>query len=141
MKTMNNYELFNKNVVLFKKYEIESARRIKAKYNVDVKKWCDNSNYDFKTTDNIKYEVKTEPASLKTFNCFIEYFAYGVPSGISVTTANYYIITDTIDYYLIETKILKELCQKYNNIKKTNDNLTSGYLLKKNIIVENSILI
>jgi hypothetical protein len=138
---MNKYDLFNRNVVLFKKYEIEASKRIKAKYNVDIKKWCDNSNYDFKTTDNIKYEVKAEPTSLKTFNCFIEYFAYGMPSGISISKANYYVITDTINYYLIETKRLKELCQKYNNIKKTRDNLTSGYLLKKQVIIENSIII
>ena len=138
---MNKYDLFNRNVVLFKKYEVEAANRIKAKYNVDVKMWCNDNKFDFQTTDNIKYEVKTEPASLKTFNCFIEYFAYGMPSGISISKANYYVITDTINYYLIETKRLKELCQKYNNIKKTRDNLTSGYLLKKQVIIENSIII
>ncbi len=138
---MSNYELFNRNVVLFKKYEIEASERIKAKYNVDIKKWCDNSNYDFKTTDNIKYEVKAEPASLKTHNCFIEYFAYGMPSGISISKANYYIITDTINYYLIDINKLKQLCQKHNNIRKTRDNLTSGYLLIIQVIIENSIII
>ena len=138
---MNNYDVFNRNVIIYKKYELESAKRIKAKYNVDVKKWCDNSDYDFQTTDDKTFEVKAEPTSLKTFNCFIEYFAYGVASGISISKANYYIITDTVNYYLIETIKLKELCQKYNNIRKTRDNLTSGYLLKKNIIIENSIVI
>jgi hypothetical protein len=138
---MSNYQLFNKNIVLYKKYEIEASERIKAKYKVDVKIWCDNSNYDFQTTDDKTFEVKAEPASLKTGNFFIEYFAYGVASGISISKANYYIITDTVNYYLIKTITLKELCQKYNNIKKTKDNLTSGYLLKKNIIVENSIMI
>ncbi len=82
---MSNYQLFNKNIVLYKKYEILASERIKDKYNVDVKKWCDNNKFDFMTSDNIKYEVKCEPSSLKTFNCFIEYFAYGVPSGISIT--------------------------------------------------------
>ncbi len=139
---MSNYELFNRNVVLFKKYEIEASERIKAKYNIDVKKWCDNSNYDFKTTDNIKYEVKAEPASLKTCNYFVEFHAYGVPSGISITKANYYIITNTIDYYLIDVNKLKELCEnEKTQIKTTKDKLTSGYLLKKHQIINNSVVI
>ncbi len=138
---MNKYDLFNRNVVLFKKYEVEAANRIKAKYNVDVQMWCNDNKFDFQTTDTIKYEVKTEPASLQTFNCFIEYFAYGMPSGISISEANYYIITDTLNYYLIDINKLKTLCQKYNNIKKTRDNLTSGYLLKKQVVIENSIII
>ena len=31
-------------------------------------KWCNNYKYDFKTSHNLKYEVKTEPMSLKTNN-------------------------------------------------------------------------
>ena len=139
---MNKYDLFNRNVVLFKKYEVEAANRIKAKYNVDVKMWCNDNKFDFQTTDNIKYEVKTEPASLKTCNYFVEFHAYDVPSGISITKANYYIITNTIDYYLIDVNKLKELCEnEKTQIKTTKDKLTSGYLLKKHQIINNSVVI
>jgi hypothetical protein len=137
---MSNYEVFNRNVKIYKKYEIEASERIKNKYNIDIKCWCDNSNYDFKTTNDIKYEVKCEPMALKTGNFFVEFWAYGVASGISITKSNYYIITDTNKYYLIDTNKLKELCQNAN-VKFTKDNLTRGYLLKKESIIQNSIII
>ena len=136
---MNN---FQKYLEKFKKYEIEAGERIKNKYNTQIKKWCNNANYDFKTIDNIKYEVKTEPMSLKTNNFFIEFFGYGKPSGISITKSNFYIISDTIHFYLIETNKLKEII-KNNTFKiiSTKDNLTHGYLIMKNIIINNSIKI
>ena len=63
-------------------------------------------------------------------------------SGIAITKSNYYIITDTINYFLIDTLKLKELIE--NNTFKTvttRDKLTFGYLVNKNIIIEKSISI
>ena len=135
-------EFFYKNKDEFMKYEIEAAERIKKKYDKKVIKTCNNYKYDFKTDDLIKYEVKAEPTSLKTNNFFIEYFGYGKPSGISISKSNYYIITDTINYYLIDTLTLKEIIER-NTFKtvKTRDKMTFGYLVNKNIIIGKSICI
>ena len=80
--------------------------------------------------------------SLKTGNFFIEFYGYGKETGITITKANFYIISDTINYYLIDTNVLKELIG--NNkfpMQKTRDKTTIGYLVSKNIIIENSIII
>ena len=126
----------------FKPYEIEAAKRIIKLNSVEVKKWCNNYKYDFKTSDNLKYEIKTEPMSLKTNNFFIEFYGYGKKTGISISKANFYIISDTINYYLINVNVLKEIID--NNkfpMQKTRDKTTIGYLVSKNIIIENSIII
>ena len=134
---------FYQNLEKFKPYEIEAGKRIMALNNTEIIKWCNNYKYDFKTSpDNIKYEVKTEPMSKKTNNFFIEFYAYGKPSGISISKANFYIFNDTINYYLIETSILKELIQNNNfKMQKKRDKKTIGYLIQTSIIIENSIII
>ena len=138
----NKMTFFFENLEKFKPYEIEAAKRIIKLNNVEVKKWCNNYKYDFKTSDNLKYEVKTEPMSLKTNNFFIEFYGYGKKTGITTTKANFYIISDTINYYLINVNVLKEIID--NNkfpMQKTRDKTTIGYLVSKNIIIENSIII
>ena len=78
--------------------------------------------------------------SLKTDNLFIEFMGNGDPSGIATTKAKYYIITDTIEYYLIDVETLKKVCLNYNDqIKTTKSGSTAGYLLNKNIIFKISI--
>jgi hypothetical protein len=133
---------FYKNLEEFKKYEIEAGERIKTLYNTTIIKYNNNNKYDFKTVDNIKYEVKTEPTSLTTDNFFIEFFAYGKLSGISVTKSNFYIFSDTINFYLIDTNKLKNLIEKNTfKIVYTKDKLTKGYLINKFIIIKNSLSI
>ena len=134
---MNN---FYKNLKKFQPYEEEAAKRIEKINNVKVLNYCNDNKYDFLTSDNIKYEVKTEPASLKTNNFFIEFEGYGKPSGINTTEANYYIINDTITYYLISVDKLKLLIE-HKPIIQTKDTKTSGRLIKTQIIKDNSIII
>ena len=100
---------FFENLERFKPYEIETAKRIIKLNSVEEKKWWNNYKYDFKTSDNLKYEVKAEPMSLKTGNFFIEFYGYGKKTGITTTKANFYIISDTINYYLINVNVLKEI--------------------------------
>lgn len=132
--------IFYKNLKKFQPYEKEAAARIEKLNNVKILSFCDNNKYDFITDDNIKYEVKTEPASLKTNNFFIEFKGYGKPSGISTTEADYYIISDTINYYLISVYKLKLLVEN-SRIISTKDKLTFGYLIKKQIIKDNSFIL
>ncbi len=128
------------NLKKYQPYEKEAAKRVEQLNNVHVQNFNNDKYYDFLTSDNIKYEVKTEPSSLKTNNFFIEFKAYGIPSGITTTHADYYIICDTVTYYLIDTNKLKSLI-KDKKIISTYDKLTFGHLIKTQIIKDNSIII
>jgi hypothetical protein len=132
---------YNKNVKPFLKYEKEAAKRIEKLFNVKIKKFNENNKYDFITTDNIKYEVKTDVLSKKTNNFFIEFSGYGKNSGITVSEANFYIITDTENYYLININILKNICNECEEIRQIKISSTYGYIIKTNIIIAQSQLI
>ena len=134
------YQQFIKNLKKFQPYEVEAAQRIEKLNKVKVINFNDDNKYDFLTSDNLKYEVKTEPASIKTNNFFIEFLGYNKPSGITTTDADYYIISDTINYYLISVDKLKILVENARIIT-TKDKLTYGYLIKTKLIKDNSILI
>ena len=134
---MNN---FYKNLKKIQPFEEEAAKRIENLNKVKVLNYCNDNKYDFLTSDNLKYEVKTEPASLKTGNFFIEFEGYGKPTGINATDADYYIINDTITYYLISVSKLK-LLVKNKKIISTYDKLTFGFLINTQIIKDNSIII
>ena len=125
---------FYDNLKKFQKYEVIASELIKKYKNVKITKFCDDNKYDFKTSDGTKYEVKTEPSSLKTCNYFVEFFAYGKPSGISVTKAHFYIFSNTTDYYMITVDELKALVKEHGILRKTRDGLTSGHLLRTHFI-------
>lgn len=132
---------YNKNVKPYLKYEQEAAKRIEKIFNVKIKNFNDDNKYDFITTDNIKYEVKTDVLSKKTNNFFIEFSGYGKNSGITVTEANFYIITDTEKYYLININVLKNICNECEEIRQIKTSSTYGYIIKTNIIITQSQLI
>ena len=140
---MNSWQtnFYEKKVKPFFKFEVESSKRISKLYNVEIISFNNDDKYDFITSDDIKYEVKYDNYSNKSGNFFIEYAGYGKPSGISTSESNFYIITDGINYYLIDTQILLKLCKTFGTTKTTKDGLTYGYCIVKNIIVSNSLLI
>lgn len=136
------YSNFKKQLIKYQPYEKIAAEKIALLNNVSILSYCDNYKYDFVTSDNLKYEVKTDEASIKTNNIFIEFMGYGKLSGISTTEANFYIINDTTNYYLISVTNLRKLiidskCRKIE----TKFSKTFGYLLNKGILIENSFLI
>jgi len=142
---MNWKENFYKTKVKpYEKYEKEAAERVAKLYKVEIFELFNKNNgnkYDFVDSNNIKYEVKFDRYSLKSGNFFIEYFGYCKLSGISITEANYYIITDEQNYYLISVKKLKKICEKNGYEKRTKDNLTRGYCIQKEFIIKNSQII
>ena len=121
-------------------YETLSAERVCRRNSVKIIEICENADFDFKTDDGLTFEVKADTVSLKTNNFFIEFLGYGKPSGIDITKANYYILTDTEKYYLIETDKLKLLVENCST-RKTADGSTYGYLISRKIISENSVCI
>ena len=133
---MATYEAFLKNVDKYHIYEIIASQKISLLNNTQLIKFNNDYRYDFKTSDKLKYEVKTDELSLKTNNLFIEFESYKKPSGISSSKAHYYIFSDTIDYYLIETQKLKTILSNIENKKivSTKDKLTFGYLVRKEVI-------
>jgi hypothetical protein len=132
-------EKFYENLKLYQPYEVIASELIKEYNNVEISKFCNNNKYDFKDSNNVKYEVKTEPSSIKTGNYFIEFFAYGKPSGISVSKAHFYIFSDMMSYYLISIDELKAIVKEHGILKKTRDGLTSGNLVRTSLIHDISI--
>ena len=133
---MATYKAFLENVDKYHIYEIIASEKICLLNNTQLIKFNNDYHYDFKTSDKIKYEVKTDELSLKTNNLFIEIESYKFASGIITSKSHYYIFSDTIDYYLIETKKLKTILSNIENKKivSTKDKLTFGYLVRKEVI-------
>jgi hypothetical protein len=137
-----SYEIFLKKLEVGKIYEAEAIKRIKNLNNdaIDIKANNDN-RFDFMTLPNEKtFEVKFDSISIKTGNFFIEFVGYNKPSGLSVSIADFHIITDGIYYFLISTKKLKQLVENCN-IKKTSDGSTFGYMLNRFELIKNSQII
>ena len=92
--------------------------------NYKLKTTRDDGDFDFDLIDEendsiLSFEVKTDRSSRRTNNLFIEYNnGFGRPSGIEITKANYHIITDEIDYYLISTEKLKDIIANGNWMKR-----------------------
>lgn len=139
---MNN---FNYKLKKYQPYEVIASKKIEILNKCTVLNFNNDNKYDFKTNDNLTYEVKADELSLKTGNIFIEYEGYNKKSGLSVSKADFYIITDTNDYYMIQTKKLKQLINKLDikdkKIMNTFDKLTFGFVIRKNLIFDNCILI
>jgi len=135
-----SYEFFLKQLVKYKPFEEISSDKICIINKVSILNTNDDNKYDFQTTDEKKYEVKCDERALTTNNYFIEFIGYGKPSGISVSEADYYILTDTNIYYLIDIEILKKIIIG-KPILTTKDKSTYGYIVKRSIISENSIII
>ena len=137
---MTSYQAFLQLLADNYKFELEAQKRICKMNNVTIDNICNNSNYDFKTSDGHSYEVKADHLALRTGNFYIEFMGYGKLSGISITQANYYIITDTLYYFKISIDELKKICQNCD-VKKTKDGLTFGYLLNRFKLIKHSICI
>ena len=94
-------------------------------------------HYDFKTSDDITYEVKADTMSSKTGNFFIEYHGYGKPSGISIATAHTHILTDERICFKIPTKkiirLIKRNDYKEGFVKSSN---TKGVLIPRADIIK-----
>jgi hypothetical protein len=114
-------------------YEQIAIDKITKKYDVELIEWLDNSDYDFKTSDGKTYEVKADLKSAKTTNFFIEYRGFEKPTGISITKATYYIITDGKHYYKIKTKKIRGLLDdnKYSSFTLNDISNTKGWIVPK----------
>jgi hypothetical protein len=119
---------FIKDLNFGKKYELIFAKLTNKKFIQTV----GLSSYDIELNYNnkiIKYEVKTDKKTYHTGNFAVEFMSNNKLSGISTSTANYWVFIEIIDYeednddknydfyiYVIPIEKLKELI-KINNFK------------------------
>lgn len=143
---MTNNEYFKQQLRRGQEIEEEAIKLIENKFNVKCIKRQDETNYktvlyDFKTDDNIKYEVKADFRSEKTGNFYIEFVGYGKLSGINITKADKHILKSGYKYYIITTEILKTLIRTDTKNKfptrYTRDRTTGGFLIPIDIIKNN----
>jgi hypothetical protein len=87
----------------------------------------------------MSFEVKADSMSLKTGNFFIETDNKKGYSGISITDAEYHIICDTVDYYLLPTFQIKELLASGQYSKRYVKDGTCGRIIPCNDIIKLSI--
>ena len=112
----------------------------------------DSTNYNVLKFDaeigngeqTIRVEVKTDHRSTETGNFFIEYSGYGKPTGIAITDAHYYVINDTMNYYLISVHKLLAIIKRYDEVGKlkrvqfssSDGHVTKGYIFKKAVLLK-----
>ena len=126
-------------------YEKEAQDKIIKLNNVSIIEEQNSDNwmfthFDFRTSDNITYEIKADRMSLKTNNFFIEVRNKNGLTGLSITKAEYHIITDTENYYLILTEQIRQIIitnRKHFKIASTQHG-TIGYLVPKIYIIKHS---
>ena len=73
------------------------------------------AEYDF-CINGISYECKLDTNLSKNNTMFCEYLSRNIPSGISITKADYYCIKSVDNYYIIPVKFIKDLI-KTNEFK------------------------
>ena len=113
-----------------------------------VKNTCNNNEYDFELSNDVKYEIKADIKSVLTSNIFIEFIQFNKPSGIEVSQAHFYVIIIPFEisiYILIEVKKLKELILntkfKFVIYPTMKNNNTGGYIFDIEIIKNEGVLI
>ena len=96
--------------------------------------------YDFKLSNNLKYEVKYSGDATKYI--FVEFYSWGKASGITTTESDYYIFVLPEDkYLLITTPKLRELCEYSHWAKRYEDRFKKGFLFLFNTLITNGIFI
>ena len=114
----------------------EKARNVIVNtYDVEISEITGGDNYkikqyDFKTSDGIKYEVKGDRLSSKTGNFFIEYMGYDRPCGIAATEADKWMLLYDKSFYVIQTEDLEELTFQATRTSQTKDGMTLGKLVR-----------
>lgn len=131
------YNKFKKDLAQGKKYELESLNYLD--YDTYEMKEGYFKEYDLIITkDNVdtKIEVKSDRQASFTGNMAIEYECNNKPSGLTSTTADYWLYfvvhKDKDECYKIPTDELKELVKDCRKVRGGDDYKSRMYLLKIN---------
>ena len=131
------YNKFKKDLAQGKKYELESLNYLD--YDTYEMKEGYFKEYDLIITkDNVdtKIEVKSDRQASITGNMVIEYECNNKPSGLTSTTADYWLYfvvhKDKDECYKIPTDELKELVKDCRKVRGGDDYKSRMHLLKIN---------
>ena len=131
------YDEFIKNVESHHKYEILSSKKAELYFKTTLKSFNETKDYDILLQSGFKIEVKF----IGTFDEYdtvnIECFR-NEPSGILTTKSDYYIITNSVIYYLIKTDELLKICE-ICEIKKLKYSFC--YIIPKKLFIASSLVI
>ena len=136
-KENRTYIDFENNVKSYHKYEFLSSKKAELYFKTTLKSFNETKDYDFLLENCLKIEVKY----LGTFDEYdtvnIECFR-NEPSGILTTKSDYYIITNSVIYYLIKTDELLKICE-ICEIKKLKYSFC--YIIPKKLFIASSLVI
>ena len=140
-------DYFYEQLKVGQKYEKIAQHIICQVNNVSVIEASDGTNYknvmyDFKTSDNITYEVKGDKRSSETNNFFIEFEqsirkAPFIQSGVTSSDANYWMLLHNETFYVVPFNVLRQQAKQAmsndNNkkyCKKNPDVTTRGVVIR-----------
>jgi len=136
-KENRTYDEFIKNVESHHKYEVLAQEKLSSFFKTSLKSYNNTKDYDILLENNLKFEVKF----IGTFDEYdtinIECFR-NEPSGILTTKSDYYIITNSMIYYLIKTDELLKICE-ICEIKKLKYSFC--YIIPKTLFIASSLVI
>lgn len=137
-------DMFRKNNEFGTKYQRVLHHLVEYEKYEEAPKDRKFSEYDVKYYDavgnSMMIEVKADTYNIATGNIFIEYESNGVPSGISVTTADYWVVFchnpmgDVINWYYIPTDYIRDLIRNQNYLfscRAGYKKLSKGYLFRE----------
>jgi len=131
------YDEFIKNVESHHKYEILAQEKLSSFFKTSIKSYNNTKDYDILLENNLKFEVKFIGTFDKYDTVNIECFR-NEPSGILTTKSDYYIITNSVIYYLIKTDELLKICE-ICEIKKLKYSFC--YIIPKKLFIASSLVI
>jgi len=131
------YDEFIKNVESHHKYEILAQEKLSSFFKTSIKSYNNTKDYDILLENNLKFEVKFIGTFDKYDTVNIECFR-NEPSGILTTKSDYYIITNSVIYYLIKTDKLLKICE-ICEIKKLKYSFC--YIIPKTLFIASSLVI
>ena len=114
-------------------YEKIAQNIIKKYEKVDIIETCNNSDYDFKDSNGITYEIKNDSLSIKTKHFFITYKQqfknnnYFTAAGISNSKSDFYMLRYGNEFYKIKTATLKMIIFNNMYIEDNKDNKETLY--------------
>lgn len=144
----NRFYDYSKDITVARKAESMIKDLLVEKYEYEFVEFCYDNKYDLlmknKQGDPISFEIKEEFTHAKTGNIGLEFSCRGKPSGISTSTADYYIIIvhnsdESKTIYKIATSTIKFLVDNlmYFRIVNGGDRKSNSlnYLFRDNLFL------
>jgi hypothetical protein len=137
---------FNTALALGMRAEELFLSRLRLHYPHAMKVEGSFKQFDFYIPDiDSKVELKTDIKSNETGNFVVETFHYGKPSGITTTTADFWVFNDDEYYYWVDPDVIKNMIlitgiQQARFVGNGDDTEKRAYLIPKGWIIDKASL-